>query len=86
MITESMTIQGLQVIFWALIPIERWKVARCPLNNSSAAEVVDSIRIDCYNHIGYTSVLGKRQFQTYRQIISHQRKATAIESRRRIGQ
>ena len=39
MITESMTIQGLRVIFWALIAIERWKVARPPLNNSSAADV-----------------------------------------------
>jgi len=39
MITESMTIQGLTAISLALIPIERRKVARRPLNNSSAAEV-----------------------------------------------
>ena len=40
MITENMTIQGLHVISLALTPIERWGVARRPLNNiASAAEV-----------------------------------------------
>lgn len=38
MITECITIQGLHVISLALTPIERWKVARHPLNTSSAAE------------------------------------------------
>lgn len=38
MITESITIQGVNTISLALTPIERWEVARCPLNTSSAAE------------------------------------------------
>ena len=38
MITESMTIQGLHVIFLALTPDERWKAARGSFDTTSAAE------------------------------------------------
>lgn len=38
MITETITIQGLQVIFLALTPAERWGAARRPFATSSGAE------------------------------------------------
>ena len=39
MITESITIQGLHVIFLAVTRFEQWKAARGPLNTNSSGEV-----------------------------------------------
>jgi len=43
MITENITIQGVNAISLALTPIKRWEVARRPLNTSSAAEAWSTV-------------------------------------------